>query len=189
MNGILERLTTVLSDTKLYCINESSLIYAELSAYATALSKLRRQIDRLSPCIFIQERDGECLKRWEELLSISIPYEKDEEMYYEIMTAMFCINDAFNHHQSFHTLMRIYRLFGIDISFDFVASTLFFSYDGCRNIFDCTDACKVFEKVLPAYVRYCLNVEPPDFGELDGFDYTFEQIDGYNIPWGVVKDE
>lgn len=189
MNDIIRRLKTVLSDTGLYSGDENTLVYAELSAYALALSKLRFQINELFSRIFIQDADDECLRHWEELFNISIPLEKDDEIYWEILTSMFYMNDAYDHYRSFYTLIYIYQLFGLNIDFDFISSTVFFSDSSYQSIFDCTDACRMFEKTVPAYVRYCADIEPPDFGALDGFDYTFEQIDAYNLPWGVVKDE
>ncbi|MCR4924739.1 MAG: hypothetical protein K5917_00460, partial [Clostridiales bacterium] len=166
MQEILDRIIGVLSALCIYSLDSSSLLHAEIEAYAHIISIIKENVEQLFSLCFIDGENEEYMKHWCKLLNLSITNpELDDNDKWAVLKVRksLPIGMWFD-----YCYLYPYFASGEEQEFEVVPSEykIIFKDENAENIFDFSEAMKKYENILPVFARIIADAEPPTFQEL-----------------------
>ena len=169
-----------------YNLAESSLVYKELSVYATVLDRLTEQISTLEKEIFVQTATDFGLSSWEEIWGLprtDLSNEKRREM---IMSRCSLNYNDFTP----LSLSKLFNAIAFPATFveDAEHFCLYISSDKSKYSMPQRQwIAQEIEEFIPAHLQVYIDFRTIDWDDIDNKKHTFYTMDGMGYTWEEIE--
>lgn len=183
----LESMIKKLSPLNLYEITQDSNIYAELSAYASALDAHRDNIDVVLRECFISSSESFGIENREKVIgSLKSNYTTEQRRQMLILRKIID-NDDFTL-SSFESFLQSIGVYDYIITQMPERYELNIQIGGSYSTEDEVWIINQINLAFPAHLEVSVNFGGLEWSEIDGKDLTFSAMDDYDYSWSTINN-